>query len=301
MRDSACPQTSGRRPAWKAGIVIAAFVSRVADRFHRGGCVRSRWPAIPLLALTLLAAGGGHAQPAPAPTFVPEASCGECHAAQQRAVAGSQHAHAMQPANPDTVLGNFEGATFRKDGVTSRFFRRDGRYFVNTDGPDGRLADYEIRFTFGVAPLQQYLVELPGGRLQAVSVTWDARPREQGGQRWFRQYPNEKVDHTDELHWTRRAQNWNFMCADCHSTNVRKGYDAAGNAFATQWSEISVGCESCHGPGSAHLAWAKDKPSSDPAKGLTVALDERRGAAWHGLATRRASPCAAYRARPNVK
>ena len=80
---------------------------------------------------------------------------------------------AMLPATRDTVRGNFDGATFRKDGVTTRFFRRDGRYFVNTDGPDGKLADYEVKYTFGVEPLQQYLVEFPGGRLQALSVAWD--------------------------------------------------------------------------------------------------------------------------------
>src|SRR5512137_781647 len=120
----------------------------------------------------------------PAPTIVPESGCGECHAAESRAVAGSQHAKAMQPANRDTVLGNFDGATFRKDQVTSRFFRRDGRFFVNTDGPDGKLADFEVKFTFGLEPLQEYLVELPGGRLQALAVTWDTQPKGDGGQRW---------------------------------------------------------------------------------------------------------------------
>jgi tetratricopeptide (TPR) repeat protein len=212
--------------------------------------------------------------------FVGSASCSACHQAQHAAWRTSQHAGAMQHASPDTVRGNFDDASHTFDGVTSKFFKRDGKYFVRTDGPDGKLADFEVRYTFGLEPLQQYLVELPGGRLQALAVTWDTRPASAGGQRWFRQYPDEKLDFRDELHWTQRSQNWNFMCADCHSTNVRKGYDAATDAFATQWSEISVGCESCHGPGSAHLAWAKGKPSSDPAKGLTVALDERRGAVW---------------------
>ncbi len=212
--------------------------------------------------------------------FVGSDKCVACHQAQHAAWKKSQHAGAMQHASADTVRGNFDDTSFTFDGVTSKFFKRDGKHFVRTDGPDGKLADFEVRYTFGLEPLQQYLVELPGGRLQALAVTWDARPAGDGGQRWFRQYPDEKLDFRDELHWTQRSQNWNFMCADCHSTNVRKGYDAAKDAFATQWSEISVGCESCHGPGSAHLAWAKGRPSSDPAKGLTVALDERRGAVW---------------------
>jgi hypothetical protein len=56
---------------------------------------------------------------------------------------------------------------------------------VRTDGPDGALRDYPIAYTFGVYPLQQYLIAMPGGRLQALGVAWDSRPKEQGGQRWF--------------------------------------------------------------------------------------------------------------------
>ncbi len=220
--------------------------------------------------------------------FVGSEACAACHAAEHAAWRGSQHARAMQHATEATVLGDFSGVRHTHDGVTSRFFRRDGKFVVRTDGPDGRLADFEVRYTFGVEPLQQYLVELPGGRLQALSVGWDTRPREQGGQRWFRQYPGERIDHRDELHWTRRSQNWNFMCADCHSTDVRKGYDAAADRFDTRWAEISVGCESCHGPGSSHIEWSRGggrAGAADASKGLAVLLDERRGVTWRIDAT----------------
>ncbi|MEY2918930.1 MAG: hypothetical protein RL261_235 [Pseudomonadota bacterium] len=211
--------------------------------------------------------------------YVGSSSCVQCHAAESKAWQGSQHAVAMQHATERTVLGDFNDAAYSFQGVESRFFQRVGKFFIRTDGPDGKLADFEVKYTFGIAPLQQYLVELPGGRLQAASVTWDARPREQGGQRWFRQYPNEKVDHTDELHWTRRSQNWNYMCADCHSTRVSKGYDAANDSFKTTYAEIAVGCEACHGPGSAHLQWAERK-GNEPGKGLTVQFGERLGVTW---------------------
>lgn len=221
---------------------------------------------------------GASAAPPEVAGFVGSEACGECHRAEHAAWQGSQHARAMQHATPATVLGDFDDARLNVQGVESRFFRRDGRFFVRTDGPDGQLADFEVKYTFGLEPLQQYLVELPGGRLQALALGWDTRPASAGGQRWFRQYPDKHIDYRDELHWTGRAQNWNFMCADCHSTDVRKGFDA--DAFATRWSEISVGCEACHGPGSAHLSWSKAPDASDPSKGLTVALDERRGAHW---------------------
>ncbi len=144
--------------------------------------------------------------------------------------------------------------------VTSTFFRRDGRFYVNTDGPDGRPADFEIKYTFGVTPLQQYLVAFPGGRLQALPIAWDARPKSQGGQRWFHLYPGQRITPRDPLHWTRLNQNWNWMCADCHSTDLRRNYDSASDSFKTAWSEINVSCEACHGPGSAHAAWANKAP-----------------------------------------
>jgi tetratricopeptide (TPR) repeat protein len=213
------------------------------------------------------------------PAFVGSAACKDCHTDAYRAWQGSQHELAMQHATEKSVRGDFDNAKFRYAGIESTFFRRAGKYFVRTDGPDGALADFEIKYTYGVFPLQQYLIEFPDGRLQALSIAWDTRAKDAGGQRWFHLYPNERVDHGDELHWTKRSQNWNFMCADCHSTNVRKNYDAATDTFKTAWSEITVGCEACHGPGSRHLSWTKNK-DADPTRGLTVALDERHGVSW---------------------
>jgi predicted CXXCH cytochrome family protein len=215
----------------------------------------------------------------------------------------SQHKLAMQHATDKTVLGDFENAGFDNFGLRSRFFRQDGKYLVETDGPDGKLATFEVKYTFGVDPLQQYLVEFPDGRLQALSLAWDTRPKEQGGQRWFHLYPNEKIKHDDVLHWTKLNQNWNFMCAACHSTGVHKNYDAANDRFSTTWSEISVGCEACHGQGSRHVGWARGQQnwwwpfgrSDDPSKGLSVSFDERHDITWSidprtGNATRRIGP-----------
>jgi len=163
----------------------------------------------------------------------------------------------MQVANAETVLGDFADARFSHFGSLARFFRRDDHFFVETEGADGSLAEFEIVYTFGVDPLQQYLVRLPGGRLQPLSTAWDSRPRAQGGQRWFHLYPDEPIAHDDVLHWSSRVQNWNQMCADCHSTGLRKGYDPAADAYDTTWQELDVACEACHGPGSNHVAWAR--------------------------------------------
>ena len=187
----------------------------------------------------------------------------------------------MQPVSEQTVLGDFDDAKFESAGRITTFFRRDDGWFVNTDGPDGQLADYAIKYTFGITPLQQYLVEFPDGRLQALSISWDSRPAEQGGQRWFHLYAGQNVTHDDPLHWTRPSQNWNFMCAECHSTDLRRNYDAATDRFTTQWSDIDVACEACHGPASNHLAWAKAaerQRNADATLGLVVRFEPR--AAW---------------------
>lgn len=186
----------------------------------------------------------------------------------------------MQHANAKTVLGDFNNARFTHFGLQSTFFQRDGGYFVNTDGADGELADFPIRYVFGVAPLQQYLIEFPDGRLQALSIAWDARPAGQGGQRWYHLYPDEKIAATDELHWTRRNQNWNWMCADCHSTRLERNFNPASNTYATTFAEMNVACEACHGPGAKHVAWAKAGAASGSDRGLVVNLDERKGHTW---------------------
>jgi tetratricopeptide (TPR) repeat protein len=220
----------------------------------------------------------------PVPDYVGRAQCIACHAEQDARWAGSHHDLAMQEATEISVLGDFNDATFNWFGVTSRFYRQDGRFMVRTDGPDGHLQDYPIKYTFGVDPLQQYLIEFPGGRLQALDIGWDSRPAQTGGQRWLHLHPQDQVAAGDVLHWTGPNLNWNYMCADCHSTNLRKGYDAGNGSYRTTWSEIDVSCEACHGPGAAHVRWAEQKARGEPADaadmGLTVRLNERAGVAW---------------------
>jgi predicted CXXCH cytochrome family protein len=254
------------------------------------------WLAAALVAVLAIATGFGYwlwnettrSMPgASVATFVGSATCAGCHQAEAALWRTSQHKQAMEHATEKSVLGDFGDASFEHYGVRSRFFRKDGKFLVETDGPDGKLATFEIKYTFGVDPLQQYLIEFPDGRVQALSIAWDTRPKGEGGQRWFHLYPNEEIKHDDVLHWTKLNQNWNFMCAECHSTGVRKNYDAAADRFATAFAEISVGCEACHGEGSRHVAWVGEQRSwwpfgkkEDPTKGLAVRFDERRDIVW---------------------
>ena len=218
-------------------------------------------------------------------TYVGGTTCASCHANEQSSWENSHHDLAMQEPTSESILGDFNYTKFTYAGVTSTFYQRQDTFFVETDGSDGRLQEFKIDYTFGVTPLQQYLIQFPGGRLQSLGIAWDARPEEDGGQRWFHLYPDETVDYKDQLHWTGPYQNWNFMCAGCHSTNVKKNYILEENRYETTYSDIDVSCEACHGPGSNHAAWARsDKPGaqleSDYPKGLTVSLGDPDSDNW---------------------
>lgn len=240
---------------------------------------------LPLVLIAALAGCGTGADRVATPVadarYVGGEACRSCHEQVYAAWRPSQHAGAMKHAADSTVLGDFNNARFTDGGVTTRFSRRDGQFVVNTEGPDGKLHDYVIKYTFGLYPLQQYLIDLDNGRIQALTIAWDARPKVDGGQRWFTLYPNDRVRPGESIHWTGRDQNWNFMCAECHSTNVQKNYDPTQPRFTTSWTDISVSCEACHGPGSRHIEWAQKggKPGKG-AEGLVVDFDERRGVTW---------------------
>jgi tetratricopeptide (TPR) repeat protein len=200
------------------------------------------------------------------PTFVGRSACVECHREQADAFVGSDHDLAMELASDQSVLGDFSGATLEHDGITSRMFRDGSRFMVHTEGDDGQLRDFEVKYVLGFEPLQQYMVEFdraPGmpaseiSRLQVLRISWDTRRK-----RWFYLRPpdvKDKLAPDDPLHWTGIAQRWQTMCADCHSTNLRQNYDAGTLRYHTTFSEIDVSCEACHGPGSLHVELANGK------------------------------------------
>ncbi len=185
--------------------------------------------------------------------FVGENTCRECHAEQFEAWQGSHHDLAMQEANESTVLGDFADKTYTTpEGMKTRFYRVGDEFWVNTEGGDGEYHDCKILYTFGVTPLQQYIIEFPKGKYQCLSTAWDSVEK-----KWFDLYPGLHVIHSEWLHQSKGALNWNTMCADCHSTNVRKNFIERADSFHTQYSIINVSCEACHGPGKRHVENAR--------------------------------------------
>jgi Flp pilus assembly protein TadD len=217
-------------------------------------------------------------------TWVGRASCIDCHREAHESWKGSHHDLAMDLATEETVLGDFDDAEFEHHGIRSRLFRRDGGYWVHTEGPDGKLTDFAIKWVLGVDPLQQYMVEFDRpadmppheiARVQVLRICWDTRRKE-----WFYLPPPdvpERLAPDDPLHWTGIGQRWNTMCADCHSTDLEKHFDVATGSYHTTFSEIDVSCEACHGPASLHVELATSR---------SLFWDRKRG---YGLAPLKAS------------
>lgn len=209
--------------------------------------------------------GAGQAQEAGTPRFVGTQTCTGCHEAEANAWQASHHALAWTEPSDETVDGDFENSEFRHLGRTSRFFRQDGEFFVETDDFHDGPTTFKIEGVGGIAPLQQYLIETEPGRLQSFDVVWD-----QVGKEWYHLYPDQELPPEDGFHWSGPYKNWNARCAECHSTNFQKNYSLRSRQYQSSWSEIGVGCEACHGPGEAHVAWARQEtgnPSPYPGAG----------------------------------
>ena len=212
--------------------------------------------------------------------FVGNETCTSCHEPQVNDWTNSHHDLAMQAASTQAVLGNFDDAKFVYEGVTTTFFKKGSDFWVNTDNENGELQDYPVEYVFGVYPLQQLLLPTKNGSLNALSIAWDSRSAAEGGQRWYHIYEGQDaITAESPLHWTGIYHNWNSRCAECHSTNVAKGYDATTRSYQTTFDQIDVGCESCHGPGSAHVSLIEAEKIRDPSQ----TGSERRSASNMGF------------------
>ncbi len=86
---------------------------------------------------------------------------------------------------------------------------------------------------------------MPDGRIYVLPLFWNT-----AWQRWLDWKEIVPVpDGNRDL-----RQLWNINCFNCHATNIQRNFDLGSRTFATTWTEMGIGCESCHGPGAAHAA-----------------------------------------------
>ncbi|GGC04790.1 hypothetical protein GCM10011352_33690 [Marinobacterium zhoushanense] len=207
-----------------------------------------------------------------APSPASADSCAACHPQESARWQQSQHAVAMQIANENSVLGDFSGH-YADNGIKAEFQHANGRFGLRLT-EQGEAQQWNVRYTFGVYPLQQYLIDMGDGRLQALNIAWDSRPEAKGGQRWFRLDEPEQQIPGSPLHWRGVYQNWNSMCADCHTTALVKGYSADRDRYDTRYDRLGVGCSACHSQAEAHAEAAKSGQS------LSAGLDLKARGAW---------------------
>ena len=174
--------------------------------------------------------------------------CVACHEKEVKDWQGSHHDKAMTVATAESVKGNFKDAVFDHKGRKTKFFMKGKEYFVSTPNSKGEQQEFKITHTFGIAPLQQYIVEFPGGRKQCLHVAWDDVKKQ-----WYHLYGDMDIADDEWLNWTGGSQNWNSMCADCHSTELKKNFDPESDTYHTTFKNINVTCEACHGPSDQHI------------------------------------------------
>jgi tetratricopeptide (TPR) repeat protein len=225
-------------------------------------------PILVAVSLTSLWWATGSTPETSAPHWVGESDCQQCHQPQFQDWRDSHHQLAMLPPTDSSVLADFDDATLRSDRETTAFFRKGEEFWVRAPDATGTPREFQVAYTFGWEPLQQYLLVLDDGRLQALGAAWDTEQ-----ERWFHLYDGQGVDAHHPLHWSQPAQNANTQCIDCHTTGFQLGYDEATGAFDSQWQNLGVGCQACHGPASGHLSWV-DSPSDDPLKGFARQLND---------------------------
>jgi tetratricopeptide (TPR) repeat protein len=179
-------------------------------------------------------------------------SCRECHEEAFEAWENSNHALAERPLS-ERDRSAFQPERFFKHGTQSSTASwTNGEASVISLGLSGQPEAHAIMRVIGNDPLRQFLVPFPGGRFQTLEASYDPNSND-----WFNVYGQEDRKPGEWGHWTGRGMNWNFMCASCHNTHLRRNYDPTSDSYHTTMAEMGVGCEACHGPLKAHGEWQK--------------------------------------------
>jgi predicted CXXCH cytochrome family protein len=211
--------------------------------------------------------------------FVGSDACARCHEDNHRSWHRTFHRTMTAEATPDSVLGAFDGATLRHDGVTARMDRDAGGAFRMTFTRDGGAArPVTVARTVGSHRYQQYLAKA-GDTYWRLPVAWHVEEK-----RWFPvtgaflfsddatiDVPGRPVfgGGVFDRHVTR----WNDNCVFCHNVGPNPALDARTGRFATTTAELGIACEGCHGPGGAHVSanadplrrlWLRAKQVADP-------------------------------------
>ena len=199
------------------------------------------------------------------PQYVGSEPCKKCHWREHDSWKHTLHSKFMQEAGEFTVVGDFErnntlsvkvtknSPKLAREEVTTTMYKKDGKYYVNTIGPDWEFHDYEISHVIGIDREQSYLTKFPNGALHVLPVEWEVDE-----QKWEDEDGLKKNYPGDGKYWSDPGSVWQFRCGACHVTGMKINYDKASDLFNTKWADLGIGCEACHGPGSNHIRAAQE-------------------------------------------
>ena len=212
--------------------------------------------------------------------FVGSEACGRCHADNHRSWHRTFHRTMTAEATPANVLGAFDGATLRHDGVLARMDRDPaGGAFRMTFTPDGGAArTAAVARTVGSHRYQQYLAK-EGDTYWRLPVAWHVEEK-----RWFSMTgaflfsDDAKIESPGRPVFgggvfDRHVTRWNDNCVFCHNVAPNPGLDTATGRFSTTTAELGIACVSVLTGLGAHAAanadpfrrlWLRTSKAADP-------------------------------------
>lgn len=187
--------------------------------------------------------------------YVGAKACQPCHQELYATWDASAHGHAMAEPSPETVVGDFlNPGPIQFRGVTYRPHRSGDDYVITIESPGEEPESYRIDLLIGAIQAQGYLTRLPDGRYQELPI---AINRRSGA--WIEASAGgtlkdaAPLDPTNFYHWKSPGRTWNQRCYNCHLSQMVQNYDPETDTYATAWVDLSINCESCHGPGKEHV------------------------------------------------
>jgi hypothetical protein len=196
--------------------------------------------------------------------YVGSRRCKDCHWREHDTWKHTLHSKFMQPSGEFTVLGDFEinnkiivkvsdqSPEIAGKEITTTMFKKEGKYYINTIGPDWEFHNYQVAYVIGINKRQNYLTVFPNGAIHVLPVEWDVEQT-----KWTKNYGLDNYFPGNGNYWSDNGRIWQFKCGGCHSTGMKINYDKATHSFNTTFASLGIGCESCHGPGSSHIRAAR--------------------------------------------
>jgi len=190
------------------------------------------------------------------PEFSGSDKCMSCHTSIYQTWKESTHNRAVQEvaASHDGIVAEWGGIVKAKSGkmpeATIKLDRGSDGSFTATlvDSKDPSIeVTYKVAFSQGAGSMkgQMYYVKI-GNNYYGLPINWQTAASKFVPtliDTWYNEDGSLKQPSIDK--------SWEMTCAGCHQTGLQMKKVEGG--YEASYSEISIGCEKCHGPGFEHV------------------------------------------------